>query len=97
MIDWMAFLIVFVTSLAAAAIVVTLYSLGIRFLATPPPKVKLPDGSLEQDGPARDDEEDDVDDQGRPTWATAAAYTCFGLSVICVLVGISLLVPALHR
>lgn len=96
MIDWMAFLIVFVTSLASAATVVALYSLGIRFLATPPPRVRLADGTLEADGPARDDEEDDVDDLGRPRWATVAAYVCFGLSVCCVLVGIYLIVPALH-
>lgn len=96
MIDWMAFLIVFATSLASAATVVTLYSLGIRFLATPPPRVKLADGGFEADGPARDDEDDDVDDIGRPRFATIAAYICFGLSVICVLVGIYLIVPALH-
>ena len=96
MIDCMAFLIVFVTSLGAAAIVVTLYSLGIRFLATPPPRAKLPDGSFEPEGPSRDDEEDDVDDLDRPLWATVAAYICFGLSVVCVLVGIYLIVPALH-
>ena len=97
MIDWMAFLIVFATSLVAAAVVVTLYSLGIRFLATPPPKVVREDGSFEPDGPSRDDEDDDVDDLGRPRWATVAANICFGLSVICVVVGIYLIVPALHR
>lgn len=96
MIDWMAFLIVFVTSLGAAAIVVTLYSLGIRFLATPPLRAKLPDGSFEPEGPSRDDEEDDVDDLDRPLRATVAAYICFGLSIVCVLVGIYLIVPALH-
>lgn len=97
MIDWMAFLIVFVAALVAAALVVSLYSLGIRFLATPPPKLRRADGSFEPDGPSRDDEDDDVDDLGRPRWATAAAYTCFALSVVCVLIGIYLIVPALHR
>lgn len=97
MIDWMAFVIVFVASLAAAAVVVSLYSLGIRFLATPPPKIRLADGSYEPDGPSRDDEDDDVDDLGRPRWATIAANICFGLSVVCVLFGIYLIVPALHR
>ena len=62
MIDWMAFLIVFVTALASAATVVTLFSLGIRFLAMPAPKVRRADGSFEPDGPSRDDEDDDVDD-----------------------------------
>ena len=96
MINWMAFLIVFATALASSAVVVTLYSLGIRFLATPAPKARRADGSFEPDGPSRDDEDDDVDDLGRPLWATVAANICFGLSVICVLVGIYLIVPALH-
>ena len=96
MINWMAFLIVFATALASSAVVVTLYSLGIRFLATPAPKARRADGSFEPDGPSRDDEDDDVDDLGRPLWATVAGNSCFGFSVICVLVGIYLIVPALH-
>lgn len=96
MIDWVAFLIVFATALVASAVVVALYSLGIRFLATPAPKVRQADGSFEPDGPSRDDEDDDVDDLGRPLWATIAANICFGLSVVCVLIGIYLIVPALH-
>lgn len=95
-IDWMAFVIVFATSLAAASIVVSLYSLGIRFLAIPAPAVPREDGSFEPNGPSRDDEDDDVDDVGRPRWATVAANICFGLSAACVLVGIYLIVPALH-
>ena len=39
---------------------------------------------------------DDVDDLDRPRWATVAANVCFVLSAICVLVGIYLIVPALH-
>ena len=97
MIDWLAFVIVFASSIIAAGIVVSLYSLGIRFLATPAPKVRRADGSFEPDGPSRDDEDDDVDDLGRPRWATISAYTCFALSAACVLFGIYLIVPALHR
>lgn len=96
MIQWMDFLIVFVTSLVAACVVVALYSLGIRFLAMPAPKVRQADGSFEPDGPSRDDEDDDVDDIGRPRWATVAANVCFVLSAACVLIGIYLIVPALH-
>ncbi|WP_053384232.1 hypothetical protein [Leucobacter celer] len=95
-IDWMAFLIVFAAALLAAVFVVTLYSLGIRFLATPAPPARLADGTLEPSGPSRDDEDDDVDDIGRPRWATIAANVCFGLSVLVVLVGIFLIIPALH-
>ncbi|QIK64879.1 hypothetical protein G7068_13035 [Leucobacter viscericola] len=94
MIDWGAFLVVFGAALFSAVFVVALYSLGIRFLATPARPVE---GSLESNGPSRDDEDDDVDDLGRPRWATVAAYTCFTFSVIAVLVGIYLIVPALHR
>ncbi|QZY51185.1 hypothetical protein [Leucobacter tenebrionis] len=95
-IDWMAFLIVFASALLSAVFVVALYSFGIRFLATPPPRVRRADGSFEPDGPSRDDEDDDVDDLGRPRWATVAAYACFSLSGLAVLVGIFLIVPALH-
>lgn len=96
MIEWIAFLQVFLASLISAVVVVGLYSLGIRFLATPPPKVRGADGTFEPDGPSRDDEDDDVDDLGRPRWASFAAYTCFALSAVGVLVGIYLIVPALH-
>ncbi|PRI10332.1 hypothetical protein B4915_12540 [Leucobacter massiliensis] len=96
MIDWMAFLIVFGAALGSAVFVVALYSLGIRFLATPPPPVRRADGTFEPGGPSRDDEDDDVDDIGRPRWATFAANLCFGLSGLAVLIGIFLIVPVLH-
>ncbi|MFA5606854.1 MAG: hypothetical protein WDA07_06660 [Leucobacter sp.] len=95
-IDWMAFVIVFAASLFAAVFVVALYSLGIRFLATPAPPVRREDGTFEPNGPSRDDEDDDVDAVGRPRWATVAANICFILSASVVLVGILLIVPALH-
>ncbi|QBE49441.1 hypothetical protein [Leucobacter triazinivorans] len=95
-IDWMAFLIVFVAALLSAVFVVALYSLGIRFLATPAPPVRLDDGTFAPDGPSRDDEDDDVDALGRPRWATVAANVCFALSALAVLIGIFLIVPALH-
>lgn len=95
-IDWAAFAVVFLTSLGSAVFVVALYSLGIRFLATPAPQVPREDGTFEPHGPSRDDEDDDVDDAGRPRWATVAANVCFALSVLVVLAGIVLIVPALH-
>lgn len=95
-IDWVAFVIVFAASLGSAAVLVSLYSLGIRFLATPGPKVMREDGTFEPDGPSRDDEDDDVDDAARPLWATVAANVCFALCIVGVLVGIYLIVPALH-
>lgn len=96
-INWMAFVTVFGTALFASVFVVALYSLGIRFLATPPRPARLPDGTLEPVGPDRDDEDDDIDEEeGRPLWATIAAKTCFGASIVAVLFGIYLIVPALH-
>ncbi|GAA1595039.1 hypothetical protein [Leucobacter chromiireducens] len=95
MIDWMAFLVVFGAALVSAVFVVALYSLGIRFLATPAPPAPRPDGSFEPNGPSRDDEDDDID-LGRPRWATIAANVCFGLSGLAVLVGVFLIIPGLH-
>lgn len=92
MIDWLAFLTVFATALVSACVLVALYSLGIRFLATPAPKLVREDGTTEPDAPSRDDEDDDVDDLGRPRWATVAAYTCFALSIAGVMFGILLIV-----
>ncbi|MCW2289885.1 hypothetical protein [Leucobacter luti] len=94
-IEWVSFLIVFGTALLSAVFVVALYSLGIRFLATPPPPALGPDGAAVPNGPSRDDEDDDVEAE-RPRWATIAANICFGLSVLAVLVGIFLIIPALH-
>jgi hypothetical protein len=96
-IDWIAFVLVFAAALLSSVFVVAVYSLGIRFLATPAPASRGSDGGLETQGPARDDDNDDVDDAGRPRWATVAANVCFVLSGAVVLVGIYLIVPALHR
>lgn len=96
MIDLFAFVQVFLASIIAAGVTVALYSFGIRFLAIPAPKVIGLDGTIEPDGPARDDEDDDVEEVGRPIWATIAANVCFVLSILCVIVGIYLIVPALH-
>lgn len=95
-IDWFSFVLVFGAAIFAAVFVVALYSLGIRFLATPAPSARRPDGTIEPSGPSRDEEDDDVDDLGRPRWATVAANICFGLSVAAVLVGVFLIIPALH-
>ena len=95
-VEWVAFLLVFASALFASVFAVALYSLGIRFLATPAPPARRPDGSIEPLGPSRDDEDDDVEHAGRPRWATIAANICFGLSILAVLGGIYLIVPALH-
>ncbi|WGD36855.1 hypothetical protein [Lysinibacter sp. HNR] len=96
MIDWGAFLVVFVTSLVSTAVVVSLYSLGLRFSAMPGPRVRREDGTLEPLGDARDAEDDGVEAQGRPRWATWGANICFALCVCAVLFGIYLIIPVLH-
>lgn len=96
MIDVMAFFSVFVAALVGAVFVVATYALGIRFLATPAPAQVREDGSVEDFGPDRDDEDDDVEAL-RPKWATVAANLCFGVSAAAVLFGIYLIVPAFHR
>lgn len=96
MIDWAAFLIVFLASLGSACLVVLLYSLGIRFLATPARAARPKEGQSPPVGPSRDDEDDDVDAAGRPRGATVAAMVCFALSAAGVLGGVWLIVPALH-
>lgn len=95
-IDWLAFVVVFAASLTAAAVVVTLYALGIRFLATPAPQAQLADGTLEPTGPARDEEYDDIDEGVRPRWATVGAWICFTLSGAAAVFGVLLIVPAFH-
>lgn len=91
MIDWMAFVTVFGAALGSSVFVVALYSLGIRFLATPSTA-----GSGEVDGPSRDDEEDDIEEAEHPRWATTLAYTFFGLSGLAAVAGVFLIIPALH-
>lgn len=92
-IDWMAFVTVFLTSIVAAVGIVGLYALGIRLFAMPAPPLPREDGSYEPNGPSRDDEDDDVEMSGRPRWATAGAFVCFGISALVVLFGIYLIVP----
>nr|WP_017793248.1 hypothetical protein [Leucobacter salsicius] len=91
MIDWMAFVTVFGAALGSSVFVVALYSLGIRFLATP-----VADGSGASNGPARDDEEDDIEEAEHPRWATSLAYLFFGLAGLAAVAGVFLIVPALH-
>ncbi|AXH35813.1 hypothetical protein DVJ78_10725 [Humibacter sp. BT305] len=81
-IDWAAFLIVAVTSLVATAVLVSLYSLGVRLLGS---------RRSEDDGAGTGEAE-----AARPTIATVGAITCFALCAVAVLFGIYLIVPFLH-
>jgi hypothetical protein len=88
-INWLAFLIVFVASIVAACVVVTLFATGIRLLATPPHGARPA-------GAARDEEMDDVEGPQRPRRATVAAVALFVVAGLVALYGIYLIIPALH-
>jgi hypothetical protein len=88
-IDWTAFVVVFVASVVAAGIVVTLFATGIRLFATPPR------GAMGA-GAARDEEMDDVEGR-RPRIATFGGIVLFVLAALVALYGIYLIIPALHH
>jgi hypothetical protein len=89
MINWLAFLTVFVASIVASCVVVVLFATGIRLLATPPHGARPA-------GAARDEEMDDVEGPQRPRRATAAAVALFVVAGLVALYGIYLIIPALH-
>jgi hypothetical protein len=89
MIDWLAFLTVFVASIVVACVVVTLFATAIRLLATPPPGARPA-------GAARDEEMDDVEGPQRPPIATVGAIALFVVAAAVALYGIYLIIPALH-
>jgi hypothetical protein len=88
-INWLSFLVVFVASIVAACVVVTLFATGIRLFATPHPGAAA--------GSARDEEMDDVEGPARPAGATAGGVILFVLSGVAVLYGLYLIVPFFHR
>ena len=83
-IDWGAFAIVAVTSLVATAVIVSLYSLGVRLL------------SVGRNTTAAAEEVDTEGGVDRPLIATVGAVTCFVLCAAAVLFGIYLIVPFFH-
>lgn len=85
-IDWGAFLIVAVTSLVATAVLVSLYSLGVRLLGS-----RRSDDDSAGAGTGTGETE-----AARPMIATVGAITCFALCAAAVLFGIYLIVPFLH-
>jgi hypothetical protein len=84
-INWLAFLLVFVSAIVAAAVVVTLFATGIRLFATPPRGAAAV-------GAARDEEMDDVEDASRPASATALGILCFIVAGAAALGGVALIV-----
>jgi hypothetical protein len=108
-IDWAAFLIVAVAALASSAVVVSLYSLGLRLLTTAGriPTVEPVEftGALAVVSPARAAKNakraakarrvNPLTD-GQKRLAQYSGYVCFALCGLIVLYGVYLIVPALH-
>jgi hypothetical protein len=87
-IDWPAFALVLLSSLAAAVVTVSLFAVGVRLLATPAPGTVL-DGEPE----AEDQGEDDPTTQtGRPASATVGAVVVFALATAVALLGVVLII-----
>lgn len=109
MIDWFSFLIVLVAALVGAAVVVIAYSLGIRLLTlsgrTPivtPAEftdaitvVSQAEAKAAAKRAAKAARKSPLT-EGQKRAALVGAWACFAVSGIAVLVGIYLIVPALH-
>lgn len=110
MIDWAAFLVVAVAALVSTAVVVSLYSLGLRLLTTAGriPTVEPAEftGAITVLSPkraAKDAKRARKALKANPLTvaqkqlAQYAGYLCFALCGLIVLYGVYLIVPALHR
>jgi len=109
MIDWAAFLIVFAASLLAAALIVSLYALGLRLLTvsgripvvapadfTDAITVITPEKAAARARKAAKAAKKNPLSHRQRQLAFAAAVACFVLCGVAVLYGIYLIVPALH-
>lgn len=109
MIDWVAFLIVAVASLVAAAVVVSLYSFGLRLMTTAGriPVVEpaeftgaitiLTQKQAQKEAKrARKASKANPLTPGQKRLALISAYACFALCAGAVLYGVYLIIPALH-
>ena len=109
MIDWFSFLIVFVAAITGATIVVSAYSLGIRLLTlsgrtpivtpaafTDAITVVSPAEAKAAAKRAAKAAKKSPLTPGQKRAALIGAWACFALSGVAVLVGIYLIVPALH-
>ncbi|MGW4927657.1 peptidase [Agromyces sp. NPDC004153] len=110
MIDWGAFVIVFLAAFLGATVVVSTYALGIRLLTisgrTPivtPAEftdaitvISPAEAKAAAKRAAKAARKSPLTD-GQKRAAFVGAWTCFVFSAVAVLVGIFLIVPALHR
>jgi hypothetical protein len=90
-VDWGAFVVVFATALAATAVIVTSFALGIRLFA---------DGAVESDGGsgavAAGASAGASARRSRPLAATVAGGLCFAVGTAAVLFGLWMIVPQFH-
>jgi len=109
MIDWAAFVSVFVASIVATAVVVSLFSLGIRLLGvagkipivepasfTDQITVIDPDVAKATRKAVKKARKQNPLTDAQKKAAEVSAWICFGLTGCAVLYGIYLIVPALH-
>lgn len=110
MIDWAAFLVVAAAALISSAVVVSLYSLGLRLLTTAGriPTVEpaeftgalavvTPARAAKNAKKARKASKANPLTAGQKRLAQYSGYLCFVLCGLIVLYGVYLIVPALHR
>lgn len=110
MIDWGAFLLVALAALAAASVVVSAYSFGLRLLAiggkapivgpaefTDAITVISPAEAKAIAKRAKKARKKNPLTDGQKRSAIVGAYSCFTISAAAVLFGIYLIVPYFHR
>jgi len=110
MIDWGAFLIVFIASLIGSSVVVSLYALGTRLLAvagralfvepaefTDAITVISPEQAAKSLKKANKALKKNPLTDAQKRLALAGAYACFVLCGIAVLYGLYLIIPFFHR
>ncbi|KQO46331.1 hypothetical protein ASG28_00715 [Frigoribacterium sp. Leaf415] len=92
-VDWGAFVVVFATALAATAVIVTSFALGIRLFA---------DGAVESGAGAGAGAgpgavaSNTHPSRSRPLTATIAGGLCFAVGTAAVLFGLWMIVPQFH-
>ena len=109
MIDWIAFLVVLGTAMAGTLVVVGLYSLGLRLLSvagkipvvepvefTDQLAIITPKEAKRAKKEARKAADRIPLTPGQKQLALVAGYACFALTGAAVLLGVYLIVPALH-
>lgn len=109
MIDWAAFFVVAGASLASSALIVTLYSLGLRLLTTAGriPEIEPAEfpGAITVLSPARAAKnakrarkarQSNPLSRGQKRLALCGGYACFTVCALAVLYGVYLIVPVLH-